>query len=134
MAFVVPIGVDISDGISIISTGLLGESDFPTLKYYTSIGPVFIQHWDDQDISIIPYVEGCNLVKSQLPSIPLSVPEEHKRFGYQFYGVLCALKHVRTTHVIRTRNDEWFTNFDCMVELFQKDTKRIISSSMLWSY
>lgn len=116
--------------ISIIKCGLLRDADFSHLAYYKSIGPVLIHHWAHDRLVDVD-TSGIELVTIEMPRIP-DGPDHIRRYHWQFRGIREALARVRTPYVIRTRNDESFSDFHMLISVFALDMNRIVCSNILW--
>lgn len=116
--------------ISIIKSGLLRDADFSHLDYYKSIGPVLIQHWTCDRLVNVD-TSGIEFVPIEMPKVP-DGPDYIRRYYWQFRGIRETLARVRTPYVIRTRNDESFSDFHMMISVFALDMSRIVCSNVFW--
>ena len=122
------------NAVGIISTGLLADDvDLSTLEYYTNIGHTIVQCFADQDERLIPVVNGVAVARTNRPAIPSGWPPHWQRFAYQVAGVKSALERCESEYVIRVRNDEHVSNLAPLIDKFRDNTRRLVSSNILWS-
>lgn len=118
--------------LTLLIQGPLNKTSLDHLQNYKKYGVVMLSYWKHDDISI--------LKEYDLQDVILITNDEYhdqdkdfidhrvKQWQTTFNG----LKHVDTEYVMKLRSDEYYTDFNPIIDMFLKDKNKMICSNVFF--
>ena len=90
---------------------------------------VIISTWEDVDLSPYKIPNKWKVIQSEIPIFRYYADVN---LDYQLHTTLKGLKFVKTPYVIKARLDEYWSNLDRFKSIIERNTEKIVSSSMFF--
>jgi hypothetical protein len=113
------------ENVTIIVQGLLEQECYDFyLKNYNKF-KVIISTWSNTNIDFSNLPDNFSLI---LTSQPKKAGQQN--INYQLVSTINALKYVDTKYVIKTRGDEYWSNFEYAISLLTQNDSKLYTSSI----
>jgi hypothetical protein len=113
------------EDVTIIIQGLIEQDCYNFYLQNYKNCKVIISTWSDTDIDFSNIPNNFTVILSSLPK-----EAGQQNINYQLVSTINALKQVDTKYVIKTRGDEYWSNFTYVISELKKDDSKLYTSSI----
>jgi len=115
---------------TVLVQGPLNSISLDQLECYCKYGDIVISTWGG-DLSLLSCVSNVNITVRDLPTKKQQTYKQPTA-AFQFWSIYYGLQLVQTPFVIRTRSDEYYGNFDPLLDVFYNATHKITCGNIFF--